>query len=83
MKVLYFGSLRDMVGVSEEDIDLPEGLSDLHSLIVWMRSRNDDFAAAFESLVFLRAAIDQEHAPFEASIIGAREIAFFPPVTGG
>lgn len=83
MKILYFGSLKDRIGLGEEDVTVPAGISDLRGLVDWMRSRSETYAEAFASLDFLRAAINQEHVSFEAPIAGAYEIAFFPPVTGG
>lgn len=83
MKILYFGSLKDRLGLGEEDVTIPDGISNLRGLVAWMRSRSDDHADAFASLDFLRAAINQEHVSFDAPLTGAYEIAFFPPVTGG
>lgn len=83
MKILYFGSLKDRLGLGEEDVKIPDGISDLRGLVDWMRSRSETHAEAFASLDFLRAAINQEHVHFDAPIAGAYEIAFFPPVTGG
>jgi molybdopterin synthase sulfur carrier subunit len=83
MKVLYFARLRQMVGKSEEEIDIPPGIATVGALIDWLKSRDEGYAHAFADLRVVRAAIDQTHAQFDAPINGAREIAFFPPVTGG
>ncbi|HEX7774997.1 MAG TPA: molybdopterin converting factor subunit 1 [Parvibaculum sp.] len=83
MKLLYFASVRQKTGVAEEDVTPPESVRDVTGLIAWLATRGPGYAAAFENLKLIRAAVDQEHVPFTASIIGATEIAFFPPVTGG
>lgn len=83
MKILYFSWVRQKVGVAEEDITPPPALRDVAALIGWLKTRGEGYEAAFENLKLIRAAVDQTHAEFDAPIAGAREIAFFPPVTGG
>lgn len=83
MKLLYFAWVRQKTGVAEEDVNPPETLRDVAALIGWLAARGPGYAAAFENLKLIRAAVDQEHVPFTASIVGAKEVAFFPPVTGG
>ena len=83
MKILYFARVRQMVGKSEEEIDLPASIATVGGLIDWLKGRDEGYAHAFADLRLVRAAIDQTHAQFDAPINGAREIAFFPPVTGG
>jgi molybdopterin synthase sulfur carrier subunit len=83
VKLLYFAWVRQKTGVAEEDVNPPETLRDVAELIGWLAARGPGYAAAFENLKLIRAAVDQEHVPFTASIVGAKEVAFFPPVTGG
>lgn len=83
MKLLYFAWVRQKVGTPEEDVTLPGDIRDIGALIDWLRARGPGYAAAFEDLKVIRAAIDQEHAPLDAPLCRAREVAFFPPVTGG
>ncbi len=83
VKLLYFAWVREKVGRAEEAIELPAGIETVGELVSWMKSRGPEYAAAFERSGVIRAAIDQKHVPSSASIRGAREIAFFPPVTGG
>lgn len=82
MRLVYFASLRERIGVNEEELDPPAAVRTLAELIDWLGARDEFHAAAFANGVF-RAAIDKKHARPEASILGAREIAFFPPMTGG
>lgn len=83
MKILYFAWVRQRTGIAEEDIDLPAGVTTVGDLIAWLRDRGPEFAHAFEDTGVIRAAVDQVHAQPETLIGDAREVAFFPPVTGG
>jgi len=83
VKFLYFAWLREQTGISEEDISLPDNVATVADLIQWQRGRGPEFENAFELDDVIRVAIDQTHAAPETAIAGAREIAFFPPVTGG
>jgi molybdopterin synthase sulfur carrier subunit len=77
--LLYFAKVREAVGVGEELIDLPAGVATVADLADWLARRHDIFADRDR----LRVAVDQVMARFDTRIVGALEIAFFPPVTGG
>jgi sulfur-carrier protein len=83
MRLLYFAWVKEKVGRAAEDIELPADVATVGELIVWLKSRGPEFAHAFERSEVIRAALDQSHVRHDARIGGAREIAFFPPVTGG
>ncbi|MGV8998544.1 MAG: molybdopterin converting factor subunit 1 [Parvibaculaceae bacterium] len=83
MKLLYFASLRQKIGVPEEDVDVPAHVRDVAGLIDWLMTRGPEYEAAFENKTVIRAAIDLEHAKLDALLGNPREVAFFPPVTGG
>lgn len=83
VKLRYFAWIREKAGLAEEDVALPGHVTTVADLIGWLRSRGPGFEAAFARPEVVRAAIDQSHAKPAAAIAGAREIAFFPPVTGG
>lgn len=83
MRLLYFAWVKEKVGRAAEDVDVPEHVATVAELIAWLSARGPEFAQAFERREAIRAAIDQTHARPDAAIRGAREIAFFPPVTGG
>lgn len=83
MHLLYFAWVKEKTGVAAEDIDVPTGVDTIAELIAWLKTRGPEFAHAFERSEVIRAAIDQTHARHDTPIGGAREIAFFPPVTGG
>ena len=83
MKILYFARVRQMVGKSEEDIDIPANVATVGALVEWLKARDEGYAHAFADLRVVRAAINQAHVKLDAPLNGVREIAFFPPVTGG
>jgi molybdopterin synthase sulfur carrier subunit len=83
MKVKYFAWVRERIGKGEETIDPPADVRTVSELIGWLARRGDGYAYAFEKPNVIRAAIDQAHVRADAAIGGAREIAFFPPMTGG
>jgi sulfur-carrier protein len=83
MKVVYFAWVRERIGKSEEEIAPPAEVASVGDLIAWLSRRGDEYAYAFEKAGIIRAAIDRVHVKHEAPIKGAREIAFFPPMTGG
>jgi molybdopterin synthase sulfur carrier subunit len=83
MRVLYFAWVKEKAGIAGEEIDPPEGVATIAELIAWLKARGPEFANAFAKSEVIRAAIDQIHVRHDAKIEGAREIAFFPPVTGG
>ncbi len=81
MNVLYFAWVRERIGLPKETVTTEaETVADL---IAELRAREDRYDLAFSDLSALRVAVDQELTDFEASIKGAREVAFFPPMTGG
>jgi sulfur-carrier protein len=83
MKVKYFAWVRERIGKAEETIDPPAGVHTIDDLIAWLAKRDEAYGHAFEKPRVIRAAIDHAHAGPDAIIAGAREIAFFPPMTGG
>ena len=83
MRLLYFAWVKEKVGHAAEEVDIPAEVATVADLMAWLKTRGPEFAHAFEQSDAIRAAIDQTHARHDAKIGGAREIAFFPPVTGG
>ncbi|MFD2181246.1 molybdopterin converting factor subunit 1 [Rhodoplanes azumiensis] len=83
MKVLYFAWVRERIGRAEEEVDPPAEVTTVAALMDWLAGRGEEYAHAFENRRVIRAALDQAHARPETPIAGAREIAFFPPMTGG
>jgi molybdopterin synthase sulfur carrier subunit len=83
VRLLYFAWVREKVGRAEETVELPPEVETVSDLMRWLGARGGEYAAAFERADIIRAAIDQTHVKPTASVRGAREIALFPPVTGG
>jgi molybdopterin synthase sulfur carrier subunit len=83
MKAVYFAWVRERIGKSEEEISPPAEVATVGELIAWLSRRGEEYAQAFEKAAIIRAAIDRAHVKHETAIAGAREIAFFPPMTGG
>ncbi len=81
--LLYFASVREAIGLDGETVSPPPGVATIADLIDWLGARGEPYASAFADRARLRAALDQRFVPLDAAIAGAREIALFPPVTGG
>jgi sulfur-carrier protein len=83
VKLLYFAWVRERIGRTDEEIEPPPGVSTIGELMTWLSGRGEEYAHAFADPRVIRAAMDRTHVKPEATIAGAREIAFFPPMTGG
>jgi len=83
MKILYFAWVRERIGLAGEEISPPEEVTTVGELMGWLRGKGEGYGEAFENTNAVRAALDRTHVRHDAKIDGAREIAFFPPMTGG
>ena len=83
VRILYFAWVRERIGKAEERVELPASARTVADLIAWLSSRGEEYAYAFERPTVIRTAIDKVHVKADAAISGAKEIAFFPPMTGG
>lgn len=83
IEILYFAWVREAIGADTETVTPPAEIVTIAELVTWLASRSPGHAAAFADPTRLRAALDQDFVGFDARIAGAREIALFPPVTGG
>jgi sulfur-carrier protein len=83
VKVRYFAWLRERVGCAEEEIALPPHVDTVGDLVGWLKARGPEFEGAFENVGVVRAALDHTHASLDTPLGRAREVAFFPPMTGG
>ena len=81
--LLYFSWVREAIGTGGETLDPPEGLASVSDLVDWLATRSEGHARAFADRARLRAAIDQVFVPLDAPLGRPREVAIFPPVTGG
>jgi len=83
MKAVYFAWVRERIGLAEEEISPPQDVRTVRDLVEWLAQRGEGYALAFANPKTVRAAIDRSHAAPDAPIGAAREVAFFPPMTGG
>jgi molybdopterin synthase sulfur carrier subunit len=83
MKVRYFAWMTRTVGLAEEEVTPPAEVRTIGDLVVWLRARSGGHAEALAEGAAFGAAIDKRTAAFDAPLAGAREVAFFPPFTGG
>lgn len=83
MKVLYFAWLRERIGKAEEDIVFPASVATAREALQHLVGLGEEYAYAFENPQIVRIALDRRHVPPETPLGAAREIAFFPPMTGG
>jgi sulfur-carrier protein len=83
MKLVYFAWVRERIGKQEEEIELPGEVATVAELLGWLKSRGEGYAEALRRPDVIRVAIDREHVGHEHRLVGAREIALFPPMTGG
>lgn len=83
MQMLYFAWVRECIGVGHEHVDPPEAVRNVADLVGWLSERSPGHAEAFREPAKLRAAIDQKFVPLDALLGDAKEVALFPPVTGG
>jgi len=83
LSILYFARLRDAIGRSREDIEVPAGVTTVGELRVWLAQRGAPWSGAFAEVRQIRAALDQAMAADATRLRDGAEVAFFPPVTGG
>ena len=79
--VLYFAWLRERIGEPKETVET--GAATVADLVEELMARSEAHALAFSDMTAVRVAVDQELTGMDASLAGAREVAFFPPMTGG
>lgn len=81
IEVLYFAWLRERIGTNRETV--MTNAATVADLIGELKAKSEGHALAFEDMTSLRVAVDQQMAGFDAKLAGVREVAFFPPMTGG
>ncbi|KQY19632.1 molybdopterin converting factor subunit 1 [Rhizobium sp. Root482] len=83
IRLVYFAWVRERIGKDEDILDLPDSVVTAGDLLAHLKTLGEDYAAALEHENVIRVAINQEHVDHREPISGAREIALFPPMTGG
>ncbi len=83
VNIVYFAWVRERIGKGSEEIELPESVVTVADLIAHLTTLGEEYETAFQMPGVIRAALDQEHVEHSEPIGRAREIALFPPMTGG
>lgn len=83
LSVVYFAWVRESIGRDEERIERPAPGTTVADLIATLAARGGGYAEALDDPTKLRAALDQHFVPLDTVIGAAKEVALFPPVTGG
>ena len=83
IRILYFARLRDALGISAEEVELPLQVKDVAGLMRWLAERGGAWQEEFNGCSLVRAAVNQELVANTARFLAGDEVAFFPPVTGG
>jgi molybdopterin synthase sulfur carrier subunit len=81
MDILYFAWVRERIGVPRETVTTEA--KTVNELVQELIAKEERYAAAFADISALRVALDQDLSDFDAPLDGVREVAFFPPMTGG
>jgi sulfur-carrier protein len=83
MQLLYFGWVKQRIGVDKENVALPADVTDVRGLVAWLNTRGPKYQAALKDLASLRVAVNQELTDLDATLRDGDEVALFPPMTGG
>ena len=83
LHIAYFAWVRERMGIAEEVVEVPASVADVGALVAWLAARDAQGAVAFAEPQRIRAAVDGVMMGPDAPLSGAREVALFPPVTGG
>ena len=83
MVVKYFSWIKEHIGKSEEQIDLPSNITNVNQLINYLNEIDEKYNIIFEKKELIKIAVNKTYSSFDAKISNSDEIAFFPPVTGG
>ena len=83
MKLVYFAWVRERIGLTEETVDLPGTVATTGDLIAWLKTRGPEYEHALAEASSLRIAVDKTHVRGDTALAAAKEVALFPPMTGG
>jgi molybdopterin synthase sulfur carrier subunit len=83
LKLVYFARVREAIGFDREERDLPDNVQTVCDCLSWLAALGENYATAFADTSHLRFALDQQMAAADSLLDGAKELAIFPPVTGG
>ena len=83
MVIKYFSWIKEHIGKSEEQIDLPSDITNVNQLINYLNEIDQKYNIIFKKKELIKIAVNKTYSSFDTNISNSDEIAFFPPVTGG
>lgn len=83
MKLVYFAWVRERIGTEAETVTPPSDVKTVADLLSWLKTRDENYAAALEYPEVIRVAINHEHVEHDTKLPDDGEVALFPPMTGG
>ncbi len=83
IKLLYFATLRERIGMAEESLPMPAEITTVDALLGWLRQRGPEYQRALADPAMVRVAVNQDYARGADAVKAGDEVALFPPVTGG
>ena len=83
MVIKYFSWIKEQIGKSEEQINIPSDITNVNQLINYLNEKDTKYSLIFEKKELIKIAVNKTYSSFDAKISNEDEIAFFPPVTGG
>ena len=83
MVIKYFSWIKEQIGKSEEQINIPSDITNVNQLINYLNEKDTKYSLIYEKKELIKIAINKTYSSFDAEISNEDEIAFFPPVTGG
>ena len=83
MIIKYFSWIKEHIGKSEEQIELPDHIKNVNELIIYLNEIDEKYNLIFDKKELIKIAVNKTYSSFETNINDNDEIAFFPPVTGG
>jgi molybdopterin synthase sulfur carrier subunit len=83
VKLVYFAWVRERIGIEAEEVELPATVRTTGELVAWLKTRGPGYEHALAEPRAIRLAVDKVHTPGDVALGAAREVAIFPPMTGG
>jgi len=83
MVIKYFSWIKEHIGKSEEQINIPSDITNVDQLINYLNEKDSKYNLLFEKKELIKIAVNKTYSSFDTKVSNSDEIAFFPPVTGG
>jgi molybdopterin synthase sulfur carrier subunit len=83
INIIYFAWVRERLGLDEEQVVLGDEVETIGQVLTLLADRGAAYAQVLSDITKLRFALDQDYGTPESLVGSAKELAIFPPVTGG